>query len=90
MVDNNEQENYAEFKKANEMIYKKLKSIKVLSYDEFIAKDDKVVVRMSMKLTSKNSRAIIYHIILIATIKHGKIEKIGEVTYPTWDDSLLL
>ncbi len=90
LVDNNELENYEKFKNEQEVIYKKLKSLKVISTDDLFAKNDKVVGRVAIKLSSKNGRAQTYHIIFIAEIKDNKIEKIWEVTYPNWNDKLLM
>lgn len=86
---NDEQETYDQFNKEQATIYNKLKSLKVTSYDDLIAKDDKVIGRVAIKLTSKQGKSKTYNIIFIAAIKDHKIETIWEVTYPDWDDKLL-
>ena len=89
LVDNNELEDYEKFKKEQEVTYKKLKSLKVVSIDDLFAKDDKVAGRVAIKLSSKNGRVQTYYVIFIAAIKDKKIDKIWEVTYPNWNDKLL-
>ncbi len=86
---NDEHETYDQFNKEQSIVFNKLKSLKVTSYDDLIAKDDKVIGRITIKLTSKHSKSKTSNIIFIATIKDRKIEKIWEVTYPDWDDKLL-
>lgn len=89
LVSNNEQDNYAKFKKEQTLLFNNLKSFKLLSMDDLIAKDDKVVGRVSLKLTPKSGAPKIYYDIFIAQIKDHKIEKMWEVLYPSWDEKWL-
>jgi hypothetical protein len=89
LISNNEQDSYAKFKKEQTLLFNNLKSLKVLSIDDLIAKDNKVVGRVSIKLTPKSGEPQIYYNIFIAQIKDHKIEKMWEVLYPSWDEKLL-
>jgi hypothetical protein len=89
LVSNNEQDNYAKFKKEQTLLFNNLQSLKMLSIDDLIAKDNKVVGRVSLKLTPKSGEPQVYYDIFIAQIKDHKIEKMWEVLYPSWDEKLL-
>lgn len=89
LVENNEKEKYEDFKKEQDTIFKSLKSLKILSYEDVIAKDDKVVGRVSMKLNAKNGQSKTYYVMFVATIKDNKIEKIWQLVYPNWDEKFL-
>lgn len=89
LVSNNEKDNYDTFKKEQTLLFNNLKSFKLLSIDDLIAKDNKVVGRVSMKLTPKSGEPQIYYDMFIAEIKNQKIEKMWEVLYPSWDVKLV-
>ncbi len=89
LVENNEKEKFEAFKKEQETIFNSLKSLKILSYEDVIAKDDKVVGRVSMKLNAKNGRSKTYYVMFVATIKDNKIEKVWQLVYPNWDEKFL-
>lgn len=90
LVENNEKEKYEDFKTEQENIFKSLKSLQILSYEDVVAKDDKVVGRVSMKLNAKNGQSKTYYVMFVATIKDNKIEKIWQLVYPNWDEKFLM
>lgn len=88
LVSNNTSYSYETYKSQQANIFKQLKQLKVLQYEDIFAKDDKVVSRMSIKLTFKDNKSYIFYVILIALVKDGKIQNIWETTYPSWSDKL--
>ena len=88
LVSNNTTYPYAIYKSQQADIFKQLKQLKVLNYDDIFAKNDKVVSRMSIKLTFKDNKSYTFYVILIALVKNGKIQEIWETTYPSWSDKL--
>lgn len=79
---------YPVYKKQQTDIFKTLKNLKVINYDDLFAKNDKVVSRMTIELTNKDSKVDTYYVILIAQLKNNKIYRIWEVTYPSWSEKL--
>ena len=70
-------------------IFKKLKSLKVLKYNDIFSSSNKVAARMAIALTEKSGVKKTFHVILIARINESnKIDRIWEMTYPTWQDKL--
>lgn len=88
LVSNNKTYDYENYKKGQEDIFKVLQSLKVLSYDDIFAENDKVVSRMSIKLTKKTGETHIFYLIAIIHVKDNKIDRVWEITYPTWSDKL--
>lgn len=85
---NGERYSYQEYKNLEEKIYRTLKSLKVTKYDDIFSTSNKVVSRMSIKLTHIDGKTNEFQIILIALIKDNKIDRIWELTYPSWSDKL--
>lgn len=83
MESNGQHYNYQEFKNVEQSIFKKIKNQKD-TYHDIFATSDKVVSRMTIKLTHQDGKIDEYQVILIALIKDNKIAKIWEVTYPDW------
>jgi len=79
---------YQQYKDLETNIYKTLKRLKVVRYDDIFAAGDKVVSRMSIRLVHKDGRTNQFQVILIAQIKGDKISRIWEITYPSWSDKL--
>lgn len=80
--------NYQQYKNLEAKIYKTLKNLKVLRYDDIFAAQNKVVARMSIQLVNNASQVNTFKVILIAEIKNNKITHIWEITYPSWSDKL--
>ena len=83
---NGERYNYQKFKKAESDIYANLKSFEVTRIDDIFSAGDKVVSRMWMKLVNKNGKIQEFQVLAIFQMKDGKIDKIWELTNPTWSD----
>lgn len=88
LVSNNKKYGYEVYKKQQQDIFKKLASLKVLSYEDIFAANDKVVSRMSIKLNMKDGVTHTFYLIAIFRLKNDKIDRIWEITYPTWEDKL--
>jgi ketosteroid isomerase-like protein len=88
LVSNNKNYGYSVYKKQQQDIFKKLESLKVLSYEDIFATKNKVVSRMSIKLNMKDGVTHTFYLIAIFRLKNDKIDRIWEITYPTWDDKL--
>lgn len=85
---NNQTYDAQAYKNLEQKIYKTLTSLKVTNYKDIFVAGDKVVSRMTIKLTHKDGKANEFDVILIALIKDNKINKIWEITYPSWSDKL--
>jgi ketosteroid isomerase-like protein len=77
--------NYQAFKKLETNIYGSLKSLKV-TYQDIFASGNKVAARVQITLTRKNGTSNHFYVYLIARVNNGKIDRLWELTYPTWRD----
>ena len=85
LISNNQYMDFAEFKKHLEHAFGSLKSIQFKKpFDEFLAKEDKVVTRFTIATTDKKGNKKETGVIAIYQVKEGKISRWWELTYPDW------
>jgi len=85
---NGKKYDYTEYKNLEGKIYRDLKSLTVKKYDDIFSSGNKVVARMKIKLIKNTGQEHEFYVFLIALIKDAKIDKIWELTYPSWSDKL--
>jgi ketosteroid isomerase-like protein len=85
---NGKRYSHEEYKNIEHDIFQTLKRLRVVRYNDIFCASNKVVSRMTIKLVHKNGKINEFQVILIALIKNGKIDKIWELTYPSWSDKL--
>jgi ketosteroid isomerase-like protein len=78
---------YQTYKNLETNIYKTLKSLHV-QYEDIFSTANKVTARMKITLTHKDGKVNDFYVILIARLHEGKIDRIWEITYPSWSDKL--
>lgn len=85
LISNNHFMDYSAFKAHLEQAFGTLESIQFKKpFDEFLAKDDKVVSRFTIATRDKKGNQKETGVVAIYQIKDGKIARWWEVTYPDW------
>lgn len=85
LISNNHVMDYVHLKQHLVQAFEMIQSIQLKKpFDEFLAKDDKVVTRFAIATTDKKGNQKETGVIAIYQIKDGKIAKWWEVTYPDW------
>jgi len=69
-------------------IFTTIKKLKVVSYDDIFATNNKVATRMVIRILKNDNSVNQFQVILIAAIKDNKITHIWEMTNPGWSDKL--
>lgn len=85
---NNEQYDYATYKKQQAEIFATLKSLQVIKYEDLFSSGNKVAGRVLIKLVLKSKETHTFHVMFIADIKNNKIDRFWEMTNPSWSDKL--
>jgi ketosteroid isomerase-like protein len=90
LTSNNHYMDYAGFKEHLVQAFGALKAVQIKKpYDEFMAKDDKVVTRFTIATTDKKGNRKETGVIAIYQLKDGKISRWWELTYPDWKSDAL-
>ena len=90
LVSNLKTYSYAAYKKQQKSIFKKIKRLHVLSYDDLFYSGNQVAGRVIIRLTMRTGVIHTFHVIFIAKIYQGKIIRLWEMTNPTWSDKLVI
>ncbi len=88
LISNNHFMDYSGFKDHLVQAFGAMKSIQIKKpFEEFLAKDDKVVTRFTIATTDKKGNQKETGVIAIYQLKDGKISRWWELTYPDWKTS---
>lgn len=85
---NGEQYNYQVYKKQQVEIFKTLKKLRVIRYENLFSSKNYVAGRMVILLQKKDKTQFKFYVIILAQIKNNKVHRIWEMTSPRWDDKL--
>ena len=87
MYSNGVTQNYEEFAVSHRHIYETPISYAIEYDDEaWVEADDKVAGRVWITTTRPGEEPTRIEVVLIATFKDGRITRVWETTWPSWDD----